>query len=59
LIALDGDTTAMLEGIRDFIWAMKGQKDISNIVKQYFDENGYNFGEEESDDEDEWDDDEW
>ena len=59
LIALDGDTTAMLEGIRDFIWAMKGQKDISNIVKQYFDENGYNFGEEESDEEDEWDDDEW
>jgi len=60
LISLDGDSTAMLEGIRDFIWNMKGQKDITSIVKKYFDENGYKFGEEESDDEeDEWGDDDW
>jgi hypothetical protein len=39
---------------------MKGQKDITSIVKKYFDENGYKFGEEESDDEeDEWGDDDW
>ena len=47
-----------LEAITDWIFSVDGQSDISNVIKEYFDKNGYkHFEEEESDDE--WGDDDW
>jgi len=56
LIELNGDTDAMLQGITDYVFNIKGKTDISDIVKEYFKVNGYNFdsGEEEDDWDDEW-----
>ena len=53
LISLKGDRKAMLEGLRDYNISISGKKDISKEIKAYFDKNGYNFGEEEGD-EDDW-----
>ena len=60
LVKLKGNQEAMLEGLRDYMWNIKGQVDISDEVKEYFDENGYDFsdGNDEDDDED-WGDDDW
>ena len=60
LVKLKGNQEAMLEGLRDYMWNIKGQVDISDEVKDYFDENGYDFsdGNDEEDDED-WGDDDW
>ena len=44
-----------IEGLRDYMWNIKGKVDISEEVKAYFDENGYDF----SEDEDDWDDEDW
>ena len=50
----------MLEGLRDYMWNIKGKTDISEEIKAYFDEYGYEFGDGESDDDDDdWDDDDW
>ena len=49
----------MLEGLRDYMWNIKGKVDISEEIKAYFDENGYDFSEGEDDDEDDWDDEDW
>ena len=40
---------------------IKGKVDISAEIKEYFDENGYDFsdGSEDYDDEDDWDDEDW
>ena len=46
----------MLAGLRDYIFNIKGKKDISELVRNYFKENGYDFNEEEEDDDD---DDDW
>jgi len=63
LVKLDGDSTAMLNGLRDYLWNIKGKTNIDDIIKAYFDENGYDFdsdgdGEDGWDDEDDWGDDE-
>ena len=66
LVALGGDTTAMLDGLRDYLWSIKGKSNIDDIIKSYFDENGYDFdsagedseGDDEWEDEDDWGDDE-
>ena len=57
LIKLGGDTTAMLNGLRDYMWNIKGETNIDATIKDYFDENGYDF-ESADDDEDDWGDDE-
>ena len=59
LVKLGGDNDAMLKGLTDYLYNINGKKDISNIVKDYFKKNGYDFnsGNEEDEDED-WDD-EW
>ena len=31
-----GDTELMLEGLRDYIYNIEGQSDISNLVREYF-----------------------
>ena len=59
LVKLNGDTDLMLNGLRDYIYMIQGQQDISDIVKKYFKTNGYNFESEEVDEDDDWDDEEW
>ena len=63
LVALDGDTLAMLEGLRDYLWNINGSTDIDNIIKAYFDEHGYDFdsaSDDEYEDDGDWDDeDDW
>ena len=60
LVKLGGDSTAMLNGLRDYMWNIKGKTNIDDIIKEYFDENGYEFAGDEDDfeDEDDWGDDE-
>ena len=62
LISLKGNQEAMLEGLRDYLWNVDGKSDISDIVKEYFDENGFNFSSNNNsdidNDDDDWDDDE-
>ena len=57
LVKLGGDSTAMLNGLRDYMWNIKGKTNIDATIKKYFDENGYEFGGNE-DDEDNWGDEE-
>tara|TARA_B100000886_G_scaffold334555_1_gene290235 strand:+ start:250 stop:3267 length:3018 start_codon:yes stop_codon:yes gene_type:complete len=54
LIDLKGDTVAMLDGLRDYLWNIEGDKNIDDLIKAYFAENGYDFdNENEGDYEDE------
>ena len=57
LVKLSGNQDAMLEGLRDYLWTIDGKIDISQEVKDYFEENGYDFSD--ADDEDEWDEEDW
>ena len=60
LVALDGDTTAMLDGLRDYLWSIKGETNIDGLIKAYFAKNGYDFDESNDDDydgDDDWDED--
>ena len=52
LIKIGGDENLMLEGLRDYMLNIQGKTDISELVKNYFKENGYHFEEEEEDDDD-------
>jgi len=60
LIKLNGDTTKMLNGLRDYLWNIEGSNNIDDLVKTYFDKNGYDFessdGDDDDDDDDDWDD---
>ena len=56
VVALDGNREKMLEAIRDYIYTIKGKKDITALVRDYFRVNGYDF---DSEDEDEFEDEEW
>ena len=64
LVALDGDTLDMLNGLRDYLWNIKGDVNIDELIRSYFLENGYDFDNLGSDDEyddeseDDWGDDE-
>ena len=58
LVNINGNVNNMLEGLTDYLYNIKGQSDISKIVKEYFKTNGYNFESQEEDDDDDWDD-EW
>ena len=61
LIDIGGNRYQMLSGLRDYIYAIDGEEDISRIVKDYFLKNGYKFRDgsnEEEDDGDDWDDEE-
>ncbi len=53
LLLLKGDRNKMLEGLRDYNISIPGKKDISKELKAYFDKNGYDFGEEKGDGDDE------
>ena len=61
LVALEGDTTRMLNGLRDYLWNIKGSTNIDALIKDYFNKNGYDFNSNKDDDydeDDDWDDDE-
>jgi len=51
-IGSNDNSDIMLESLRDYLFSIKGETDISKIVKDYFKENGYNLNEEEEDDDD-------
>ena len=51
-----GDTTGMLYGLIDWMWGLEGKEDISSIVKEHLDNDGYGFITDDEDDE--WGDDE-
>jgi len=62
LVALEGDTTRMLNGLRDYLWNIRGSTNIDALIKDYFDKNGYDFNSTEDDDydeDDDWGDDDW
>ena len=48
-----------LEAITDWIFSVEGPTDISNVISDYFKQNGYKHFEEEEEDEDDWGDDDW
>ena len=52
-----GDTTGMLYGLIDWMWGLEGKQDVSSIVKEHLDSQGYGFITDDEDDE--WGDDEW
>jgi len=54
--AFVGDTTAMLYGLVDWMWGLEGVEDVSAIVKAHVESQGYGFI---TEDEDEWEDEEW
>jgi cytochrome c2 len=54
LVKLQGDHDAMLDGLRDRMYSIKGKSDITKEVKAYFKENGYDFGDEEDEDDEDW-----
>ena len=50
----------MLDGIRDYLWKIEGPTDISDLVREYFEKNGYDFdSNSDDDDDDDWEDDDW
>ena len=51
-----GDTTAMFYGLVDWMWGLEGIEDVSVIVKAHLESQGYGFI---TEDEDEWEDEEW
>jgi len=55
VVEINGDKELMLEGLRDYIYSIKGKTDITKEIQEYFKKNGYNF----EIDEDENEDDDW
>jgi len=51
-----GDTTAMFYGLVDWMWGLEGIEDVSAIVKAHLESQGYGFI---TEDEDDWEDEEW
>ena len=51
-----GDTTAMFYGLVDWMWGLEGIEDVSAIVKAHLESRGYGFI---TEDEDDWEDEEW
>ena len=55
LAKLNGDVDLMLESIRDYLYAIEGETDISDFIKNYFKINGYEFNSiQEEEEEEEW-----
>jgi hypothetical protein len=54
VVKVGGDREAMLEGLRDYIYSIKGKTDITNEIQQYFKKNGYEFEFDEEDEDEDW-----
>ena len=59
LVKMNGDMEAMLDGLRDYVWSIKGKTNIDKTIQDYFYENGYEFGEDEEDEDDWGDNEDW
>jgi len=44
----------MLEGLRDYVYAIPGKTDITAEIQNYFKKNGYTFELDDDDDDDDW-----
>jgi mono/diheme cytochrome c family protein len=53
VISIGGDREIMLEGLRDYVYAIPGKMDITIEIQNYFKKNGYNF-EIDEDEDDDW-----
>ena len=54
VVKVGGDREAKLEGLRDYIYSIKGKTDITNEIQQYFKKNGYEFEFDEEDEDEDW-----
>ena len=52
VVKVGGDRDIMLEGLRDYIYSIKGKTDITNEIQAYFKKNGYDFDTDEDEDDD-------
>ena len=59
--ALAGNRDVLINGLTDYLYTITGKTDISQEVRDYFNENGYNFLKDEEFEGmgDEWDDEDW
>ena len=53
VISIGGDREIMLEGLRDYVYAIPGKTDITIEIQDYFKKNGYTF-ELDEDEDDDW-----
>jgi hypothetical protein len=53
VVQIGGDQEVMLEGLRDYIYSIHGKTDISQEIQNYFKKNGYEF-DDEDEEEDDW-----
>ena len=54
VVQIGGDQEVMLEGLRDYIYSIKGKTDITKEIQAYFKKNGYEFESEEEDEDEDW-----
>ena len=54
VVGLEGNNELMLQGLRDYVYSIKGKIDISSEIENYFKNNGYDFEEEEEEEDDDW-----
>ena len=54
VVQIGGDQEVMLEGLRDYIYSIKGETDITKEIQAYFKKNGYEFESEEEDEDEDW-----
>ena len=54
VVKVGGDRETMLEGLRDYIYSIKGKTDITDEIQAYFKKNGYEIEFDEEDEDDDW-----
>jgi N-acetyl-anhydromuramyl-L-alanine amidase AmpD len=54
VVELNGDKELMLAGLRDYVYSIKGKKDITREIQEYFKKNGYDFDDDEEEDDEDW-----
>lgn len=54
VLEVGGDKEAMLAGLRDYVYSIKGKTDITPEIQNYFKKNGYDFEFEEDEEDEDW-----
>ncbi len=54
VLELNGDKELMLEGLRDYVYSISGKIEITKEIQEYFMKNGYNFEDDEEEDDEDW-----
>ena len=57
LVKMSGNTDLMLKGITNYIYTIPGKTDISDLVREYFKTNGYDYNTGDEEEDDDWDED--